>query len=294
MKENTTTNNEKYEKAINALVEEEVSQPLSRIERVAAALWFKNNDIIETIKSVLRVFGYDDNCLKKMRGEGELKKTLLEEIAQDDHYKFFTSPLGLWRKSDLKKRIGWIDAKKLKGEIAQLDMRNSIIHHIDMKSILDPKDFMYGVEFVYDSKKGVIHKKEILETLSRMIKLHILLRAISRYTRQISSIANFSISLETTVDKKNLILAFVPFICGFLSWKHNESRENLRAGWEASIINQTVGKRIDDRIEVFEKYIKEYGAKYPGEPIDERTIVFDGTYSELCTKLCEGCEGAEQ
>ena len=42
LKENTTTNNEKYEKAINALVEEEISQPLSPIERVAAALWFKN------------------------------------------------------------------------------------------------------------------------------------------------------------------------------------------------------------------------------------------------------------
>ena len=141
MKENTTTNNDKYEKAINALVEEEVSQPLSPIERVAAKLWFKNNDIIETIKSVLRVFGCDDNCLKKMRGERELKETLLVEIAQNCHYKFFTSPLGLWRKSDLKKRIGWIDGKKMKGEIAQLDMRNSIIHHIDMKSILDPKRF---------------------------------------------------------------------------------------------------------------------------------------------------------
>ncbi len=282
MKENITTNNDKYEKAINVLVEEEVSQPLSPIQRVAAKLWLKNNDIIETIQSVLRVFRYDDNRLKKMT-EWELKKTLLEEIAQECHYKFFTSPLGLWSRSDLKKRIGWIEAEELKGEIAQLNMRNPIIHHADMKST-----------FVYNKKRGVIHKKEILETLSRMTKLHILLQAISRYTRQISSIANFSISLETTVDKKNLMLVFLPFICGFLSWKHNESRESLRAGWEASILNHVVGKRIDDRIEVFEKYIKEYGAKYSGEPIDERTVVFDGTYSELCTKLSEGCEGAEQ
>ncbi len=162
-------------------------------------------------------------------------------------------------------------------------MRNSIIHHADMKSIV-----------VYNSKKGIIHKKEILETLSRMTKLHILLHAISRYTRKISNIANFSISLRTTDDNKNIMLCFLPFICGFLSWKHNEYRENLRAGWEASIINQAVGKRIDDRIEVFEKYKKEYGAKYRGEPIEERTVVFGGTYSELCTKLREGCEGAEQ
>lgn len=293
MRENITTNNYKYEKAINTLVKEEVSQPLSPIQRVAAALWLKNNDIIETIKSVLGVFGYDDNRLKEMNEWG-LKKTLLDEIAQDCHYKFFTSPLGLWSKSDLKKRIGWIDAKKLKGEIAQLDLRNSIIHHIDMKSILDPRDFMYGVEFVYDSKKGAIHKNEILEALSRMTKLHILLRAISRYTRQISNIADFSISLRTTDDDKNIILPFLYCICGFLSWKHNESRESLRAGWEAFIINQAVGKRVDDRVAVFEKYIKEYGAKYPGEPIDARTVVFDGTYSELRTKLCEGCEGAEQ
>ena len=293
MKENTTTNNYKYEKAINALVEKDVSRPLSPIQRVAAELWLKNNDIIETIKSVLGVFGYDDNRLKKMNEWG-LKKTLLEEIAQDCHYKFFTSPLGLWKKSDLKKRIGWIDAKKLKGEIAQLDLRNSIIHHIDMKSILDPRDFMYGVEFVYDSKKGVIHKNEILEALSRMTKLHILLRAISRYKREISNIADFSISLRTTDDDKNIILPSLYSICGFLSWKHNESRESLRAGWEASILNQAVGKRIDDRVEVFEKYKKEYGARYRGEPIDERTVVFDGTYSELCTKLREGCEGAEQ
>ena len=282
MKENITTNNDKYEKAIRTLIEEEVSQPLSPIQRVAAALWFKNNDIIETIKSVLGVFGYDDNRLKKMN-EWELKKTLLEKIAQDCHYKFFTSPLGLWSLSDLKKRIGWIEAEELKGEIAQLNMRNPIIHHADMKST-----------FVYNEKRGVIHKKEILETLSRMTKLHILLQAISRYTRQISSIANFSISLRTTDDDQNVMLCFPPFICGFLSWKHNESRESLRAGWEASIINQAVGKRIDDRIEVFEKYIKEYGAKYSGEPIDERTVAFDGTYSELCTKLREGCERTEQ
>ena len=282
LKENITTNNDKYEKAIDALVEKEVSQPLSPIQRVAAKLWLKNNDIIETIKSVLRVFRYDDNRLKKMT-EWELKKTLLEEIAQGCHYKFFTSPLGLWSLSDLKKRIGWIEAEELKGEIAQLNLRNPIIHHADMKST-----------FVYNKKRGVIHKKEILETLSRMTKLHILLQAISRYTRQISSIANFSISLETTVDKKIFILVFLPFICGFLSWKHNESRGSLRAGWEASIINQAVGKRIDDRIEVFEKYIKEYGAKYRGEPIEERTVVFDGTYSELCTKLREGYEETEQ
>ncbi len=282
MRENITTNNDKYEKAIRTLIEEEVSQPLSPIQRVAAALWFKNNDIIETIKSVLGVFGYDDNPLKKM-SEWNLKKTLLEEIAQDCHYKFFTSPLGLWRKSDLKKRIGWIDAEELKGEIAQLNMRNPIIHHADMKST-----------FVYNKKRGVIHKKEILETLSRMTKLHILLQAISIYTKKISIIANFSISLETIDDDKNIMLCFPPFICGFLSWKHNESRENLRAGWEAFIINQAVGKRIDDRIEVFEKYKKEYGAKYRSEPIDARIVVFDGTYSELCTKLREGCEGAEQ
>ena len=229
MRVNITTNNDKYEKAIRTLIEEEVSQPLSPIQRVAAALWFKNNDIIETIKSVLGVFGYDDNPLKKMT-EWELKKTLLEEIAQDCHYKFFTSPLGLWIKSDLKKRIGWIDAGELKGEIAQLNMRNPIIHHADMKSILDPRDFMYGFEFVYDSKKGVIHKKEILATLSRMTKLYILLRAISKYTRKISSIADFSISLRTTDDDKNIIFPSLYSICGFLSWKHNESRESLRAG----------------------------------------------------------------
>ena len=271
MRENITTNNDKYEKAIRTLIEEEVSQPLSPIQRVAAALWFKNNDIIETIKSVLGVFGYDDNPLKKMT-EWELKKTLLEEIAQDCHYKFFTSPLGLWRKLDLKKRIGWIDAGELKGEIAQLNMRNPIIHHADMKST-----------FVYNKKRGVIHKKEILETLSRMTKLHILLHAISRYTKKISNIADFSISLRTTDDDKNIIFPSLYSICGFLSWKHNESRESLRAGWEASILNHAVGKRIDDRIEVFEKYKKEYGARYRGEPIDARIVVFDGTYSELCS-----------
>ena len=150
LKENTTTNNDKYEKAINALVEKEVSQPLSPIQRVAAALWLKNNDIIETIKSVLRVLGYDDNYLKKM-SEWNLKKTLLEEIAQDCHYKFFTSPLGLWRKSDLKKRIGWIDAEELKGEIAQLNMRNPIIHHADMKST-----FVYNKKKRCDPQKGDI------------------------------------------------------------------------------------------------------------------------------------------
>ncbi len=82
MKENTTTNNYKYEKAINALVEKEVSQPLSPIQRVAAALWLKNNDIIETIKSVLGVFGYDDNRLKKMNEWG-LKKTLLARLIHE-------------------------------------------------------------------------------------------------------------------------------------------------------------------------------------------------------------------
>ena len=148
---------------------------------------------------------------------------------------------------------------------------------------------MYGVEFVYESKKGVIHKKEILEALSRMTKLHILLRAISRYKRERNSIAD--ISLRTTDDDKSMILPFLCSMCGFLSWKHNESRENLRAGWEAFIINQAVGKRLDNRVEVFEKYKKEYGAKYSGEPIDARIVVFDGTYSELCTKLREGCEG---
>ena len=189
-----------------------------------------------------------------LKSASELMRQFVSEVIENEYnYLSIVSPFGLWRKKDLKQRIGFSVDGHIHGELRHiLDLRNKIVHNSGIKND----------EIIFKDIRNEIDehitRAELHEYTCRMYVLYILLVAICSYHQRRFDVKNRKVR-TVSMDIRNE----PQLTCQFLNRMHNYSASALQQAWEGLILNGISESNISDKADLFNVYKEIYQDENP-------------------------------